>query len=506
MEVKLKRNSINCYNNVYSTSFSREETAESVVPDVLPDICQIIDTDAVIMLRSKEVEQGRVCLTGIIEISVLYLPDGEGGVRKLGFTMPYSGTVESPSISENTKSVAALKLNTIDTRILNPRKVLVRCDVFAEMDCYDENELSMFSGVEGDGQEIKVKAETCAFSPITAVREKTFVISDEFQIPSSKPPVGEILKKQVCLTVDDAKPVGNKLIFRGVAQVSILYSGGQDNAVVSSTFSTSFSQILETDRFGDDVHANVSLMLTGAYFELVPNSQEGRLISAEIHLVAQVVCTSDTELNYISDAYSNKCALTLSSEDMVLTTIMRQSSLRETIKDVLETPDAVRELIYVYNTMGAVSVNGGNVKFSVYVQAIYRSESGAICRASKRISVESSVEIDEDMEVKVSCVKCAEVYAAVTSGGLEIKMPVDIDLFIVKSAPIISVVSIAADSDQPIDVSTKPSVTVINPDRSSDLWSLAKKYGSTPAMIASANDIEDTEGIVGRLLIIPRER
>ena len=85
MEAKLKKNSISCYKSVYSASFSREETAESVVPDVFPDICQILDTDAVVMLRSKEVEQGRLCLTGIIEIAVLYLPDGEGGCEKAQF-------------------------------------------------------------------------------------------------------------------------------------------------------------------------------------------------------------------------------------------------------------------------------------------------------------------------------------------------------------------------------------------------------------------------------------
>jgi hypothetical protein len=285
-----------------------------------------------------------------------------------------------------------------------------------------------------------------------------------------------------------------------------MYAGPQDDGMTSCTFSTNFSQILDTDRFGDDVMADVTLMLTGAYFELVPNAQEGRLLSAEIHLVAQVVCMGNTELVFISDAFSNKYPLGLDSEDMLLTSVLRRNSLRETVRDVLETPEPVRELIYVYQTTGAVTVSGGNVKIPVYVQAIYRSESGAISKAAKRLNVDSNVEIDDGMEVRVSGVKCSEIYAAVTSGGLEVKMPVDIDLFIVKSAPIVSVNSIDIDSDNPIAAGTKPSVTVINPDRAWDLWSLAKKYGSTPEMIASANDIADAEGVIGKLLIIPRER
>ena len=37
----------------------------------------------------------------------------------------------------------------------------------------------------------------------------------------------------------------------------------------------------------------------------------------------------------------------------------------------------------------------------------------------------------------------------------------------------------------------------------SDLWSIAKKYGSDMALIKEINAIEDGESIEGRLLLIP---
>ena len=105
-------------------------------------------------------------------------------MKKLSFTMPYNTTAESPEIAEDATAVTTIKLNSVDTRMLNPRKVLVRADISTMIDCYIEGEMAMFSGVESEMQDdIKVKTDSCSFSPITAVREKTFVVSDEYQIP-----------------------------------------------------------------------------------------------------------------------------------------------------------------------------------------------------------------------------------------------------------------------------------------------------------------------------------
>ena len=252
--------------------------------------------------------------------------------------------------------------------------------------------------------------------------------------------------------------------------------------------------------------AEVSLMLTGAYFELIPNAQEGRLLSVEIHIVAQLVCSDTMEQNYISDAYSNVYRMDLNSEDMLLDSVIRKYSMRETVRDLIETPDPVHELIYVYQTVGNYTVTQGNIKIPVLFQVIYRNESGSINKVSKHMSIDSSIEIEPDMNIKVTGIKCAEVYASVTASGLEIKMPVDIDLFITMSNSVISVVAIDLDLEDPVDSSMRPSVTVINPENASDLWSLAKQYGSTSELIAEANDIDETEGMVGKLLLIPKEK
>ncbi len=120
MEAELKKTGMDRYNAVFSACFSREETAETVVPDVLPDIARIIDTDANVFLRGKEAVNGRATVTGSLEFTVVYLPDGEQGLRKLDLTLPFSASADAPEIREGCRMVAKLSLNSAETRLLNP--------------------------------------------------------------------------------------------------------------------------------------------------------------------------------------------------------------------------------------------------------------------------------------------------------------------------------------------------------------------------------------------------
>ena len=59
-------------------------------------------------------------------------------------------------------------------------------------------------------------------------RSKPFPCADEISLPMSKPAPAELLKSRVCLSRGEAKIIGNKLIFKGSANVSLLYRGEDD--------------------------------------------------------------------------------------------------------------------------------------------------------------------------------------------------------------------------------------------------------------------------------------
>ena len=81
MELDLKKTSLHAYEAGGELVLTQEETAETIVPDYCPDIARIIETDGKVYLHSRELRDGKAELSGTVRVTVLYTPDGEGGVR-----------------------------------------------------------------------------------------------------------------------------------------------------------------------------------------------------------------------------------------------------------------------------------------------------------------------------------------------------------------------------------------------------------------------------------------
>lgn len=500
MEAALNRIEINGLKRVCSACISCEETAESVVPDVLPDICEIVDADGIVLLRTKTAETGRVSLSGIVNTTVLYMPEDGSGICRLSIEMPFSISYDCGEVDENSRPEAMVRLRTMDARMLNPRKVLIRADLEADICAYNESTRTVCGGIE-DGSEagIHILGREFSFTSVSSVKEKTFVLTDEYQLPASMPPLGVMLKERLELSVDDVKSVGNKMIFKGIAKFDLLYTG-EEGEPLSAAWSSSFSQILEMDVVCDNPEMQVSLMLTGAYFEPLDTAQDGRVITTELHIVAQAKCMERTECAYIADAYSNRYDLNMRTESMEFYSVERSVALRETVRDLMETPESVNEIVGVYTAFGQVAVEQGTVRCPVSVRAIYKDAGGVLLSSTKRVMAQCAFEVEERAYLEGVTVRCAEVYASPVSGGIDLRLPVDVTANICKKIKIDAVTEITADTEQPISTASTPSVTVLQ-SPSSDLWTLAKKYRSTPELILAANKITSIEEADGLILI-----
>ena len=106
MELELDRTQRSGYEAVLDTTVCREETLESIVPDACPDILRICDTEGVVCLRDKVLQDGRVELSGSVRVALLYLPDGEEGIRRMEVELPFSCTLEHPALTPLCRVVA----------------------------------------------------------------------------------------------------------------------------------------------------------------------------------------------------------------------------------------------------------------------------------------------------------------------------------------------------------------------------------------------------------------
>ena len=75
VEISFESDSLRYFERLYSASFTHEETTEIIVPDALPDVGGVLTVEGLALLRGKEASTDSLTVTGVCDLSVLYLPE-----------------------------------------------------------------------------------------------------------------------------------------------------------------------------------------------------------------------------------------------------------------------------------------------------------------------------------------------------------------------------------------------------------------------------------------------
>ena len=247
MELDLKKTSLDAYEAGGELVLTQEETAETIVPDYCPDIARIIETDGKVYLHSRELRDGKAELSGTVRVTVLYTPDGEGGIRTLEFAMPFTVESDSRSLPGCLYLTAETEPEFLETRMLNPRKVFTHCKLVTHITGYQKAPLSFCTDVEAEKALcVEKRQEQQHAILLTHIAEKDFTFSEEINLSPGREGAAELLTQQVCSSVTETKIVGSKLIFKGMFLVSLLYRTGGGKCC-STTAELPFSQIMEVE-------------------------------------------------------------------------------------------------------------------------------------------------------------------------------------------------------------------------------------------------------------------
>ena len=97
-------------------------------------------------------------------------------------------------------------------------------------------------------RDVEVLTDSRTISPVVCVREKTFVVSDEYRLQPGQPPLGEIVWHGVDIVPGSVRAVGSKIVFGGTVRMAVLYEAAETGELASASFETEFSQMLDTEQ------------------------------------------------------------------------------------------------------------------------------------------------------------------------------------------------------------------------------------------------------------------
>lgn len=495
MDTTLKRNILDRYVPVYDGEAGREFSAEVVVPDSMPDAASVADAHGVLCVREKQTGEGAVTLTGAVSVSVLYEPADGSGVRSVEVELPASVTLDAPGADEDCRTSARMTLCSVEARAVNSRKLAVRAEVSAQARCYRRASDPIACGMVGDGA-AHTLVKTAEATVVTDVREKAFVVTDELAVPAGLSGGVRVISRRVTAMLDDVKYVRGKAIFRGRAVSELVFSDGDGNAR-AARFESELSQLMEVDCEAEEASPSVALMLTGAYFDMPEYGEGAGRVQAELHFAAQCVCREKRQVEYLADVYANRTLLTSAFEDTQIETEARPISMRQTVVGRVE-PAAEGEVFTVSASVGPLAVEDGAVKTSVLIRLVTRAQDGRLTASKCRLTAEFTVAGAADgMSLTDVSVAAADVFNA----GSDVRAVLQMDAVLSTVGVIRSVSEVTEDEAGFAARPRTPSAVLVRVAPGTELWPIARRFGSSVEAIAAANG-----GRSDGLLLVPKAR
>lgn len=474
---------------------NQEQTLELRLNDGMPDIGRVLCSRGQVILRGKEWRGGEFSISGGVQVSTLYMPEDGSDVRCMEGWLPFRMNWDLGSETREGTIRAYPLLRFADARSVSSRKLMVRVGIamLGEAMVPDQVQIPQPGELPGG---VHLLETTYPVKLTKQAGEKAFSMDEDLTLSGSQPE--KILYGCLQPEVNEARVSGNRLIFRGNANLHLLYRG-EDGGLHSWEEPLPFSQLAELEQvFDDNAEGDVTMAVTA----LEMNLEEGGNLRLKCSLLGQYTVDNRELVTVVEDAYSTAGKLepkwdvltlpaTLDERQHPITGEQTVHQQAESIVDAAFLPDFPRQ-----------HRGGDTVELEIpgQFQVLYTAEDGTLQAGSARWEGQLDLKAGENATIQAEPTGVFKPQAA--AQGDEIRLRADGMMTARTMAnQEIPVVAGFALSDAGESNPTRPSL-ILRRAGKDRLWDIAKKSGSTMAAIREANG-EDAPRSEDQILLIP---
>lgn len=496
MRLPLIPSESDCLQPIYDDYIKKEDTLDYVIPDVKGDVGKILDVRGQLLVVSRKASAEKVIVCLSVRAEVIYETDGGGEIQCVSAVIPADMTVPVSGSTGETLLYTQLSLCSVDVRMLNPRKLNLRCEVGMTLRCWNRETRTIYTGAEPETPVCILQRNENLYEA-ACVGEKSFTVTDSYLIPEEMPQNAELLSSSTTVCVGEVKSVGNKLIFKSQAETDCIFMCRETGRLFNTVFSSAFSQLLELESVNECLGAYVCVQVCEANLR----EEENGSYSAELSLSAHGVCSIERDICYIADAYSNRCELSCESKKYAATHFHGARIASLTLRGRLPICAELTELCYFSAAASCVYVENDSISAEVLISGVGRDEDGDLCAPQLRLCDGCTTETSENETVLITSV-C--IGPALVTSGFEICVEVTVEYALLHKGSFTAMTALELKEDCPCRRGEKPSITVLCSDNGEDIWSIAKRCGSTIALIESVNTVDGHFSPGKRPLLVPK--
>lgn len=497
MEVQFQVNQIPILRQLKSEMQTQEQTQEVRLNDSMPDMGRVLAAWGQMVIRGKEWHGEDMGVTGGVMAWVLYAPEDGGQAQCVECWIPVNIKWEIPPTDRDGSIMCHGLVKSVDARILSSRKMMVRATVGVLGQAYAPDEIPNYIPEQIPG-DIQLQERIYPICLAREAGEKAFMMDEELTMPSTAPALDKLIRFSLVPEVTDQKVLGDKVVFRGNTALHILYRT-PEGALASWDFEIPFSQYSELQQeYGHQAQAQLMPVVTS--LELEPGEQ-GRL-RLKAGVSGQYLIYDTQDISVIEDAYSPDRTVTVKQEMMELPAVLERqtqpvraeytgnfSSSR--VADVEFNPGLPRKQKKPEEM--ALEIPG-------MFQTLYYDPEGVLQASSNHWQMDMTMPMGENDTMELWCSLGARPLATpgAESTSLRGEMQLNTVTCSVERIPAVTGLNMGEITEKdPL----RPSL-ILQKAGQEDLWTIAKKCGSTVNAIREANGLSDDPD-PDRILLIP---
>ena len=191
-----------------------------IVPDIKPDIIAVLDTNANAYIYKEELSSERIRFDGNIDAKVIYLSDS-GENKSLSAQLDFSEIIEDPLITNELRYRSSVELLSIDSKIINERKIIVSANAKIKVEFFEIAEVELISSLDTTS-DLQIRKEDVKIKNFIGANKAKGNIKETIDFDQMDPII-DILKTEIQLGKTENKVSYNKVLSKTDCEVKIIY-------------------------------------------------------------------------------------------------------------------------------------------------------------------------------------------------------------------------------------------------------------------------------------------
>ena len=330
MELQLEQQVIPCLIPCAHRSAEEHFSADFVVPDSMPDVSALLLTEGDLCLWRLDLNDGSAEMEGEISARICYGND-HGAPLSFPVRIPVRSRLRAEAFETGQRPFLRCRMKSLTTHLLNSRKVRVQGTLLCSLVTYGSSEIAVTTGMDSNEKHIYIQKSKLKLPYISAVEEQVFSAEETLALLRGVPADGKLLSYASIPVIDSSECGDNRVILKGSVRTTLLYQDAESRELMTETVETPFSCL--TDAEADASQCRISLHLTS---EEVRCRNDDPAVDTAFHLVVQLVCYSECEIECVTDAYSNQAALSMEWKEQSFPEYSRSEPERQFAEEEIE--------------------------------------------------------------------------------------------------------------------------------------------------------------------------